>query len=78
LTNKVLEDDPEFQELLDENEHTAVYPDISAELPGVELEEEDEQDFETVTTEPELEFHELAGAALHNAGIDAAGALRQA
>jgi len=62
---------------LDENEDTAVYPDISAELPGVEL-EVDEQDFQTVTADPEPEFQELAGAALHNAGIDAAGAIRQA
>ena len=44
----------------------------------MELEEEDEQDFEMVTTEPELEFHELAEVAFHNAGIDAAGVLRQA
>ncbi|KAL3796182.1 hypothetical protein ACHAW5_005865 [Stephanodiscus triporus] len=76
-TNEVPEDDPEFQGLLDENKDTAVYPDISAKLPGVEL-EEDEQDFQMVTAEPELEFHELAGAALHNAVIDAAGALQQA
>jgi len=62
---------------LDENEDTAVYPDIGAELPGVEL-EEDERDFQTVTVEPEPEFHELVGAALHNAGIDAAGAIRRA
>ena len=76
-TDEVPEDDPEFQGLLDENEDTAVYPDISAELPGVEL-EEDERDFQTVTVEPEPEFHKLAGAALHNAGIDAAGAIRRA
>jgi hypothetical protein len=76
-TDEVPEDDPEFQGLLDENEDTAVYPDISAELPGVEL-EVDEQDFQTVTADPEPEFQELAGAALHNAGIDAAGAIRQA
>jgi len=62
---------------LDENEDTAVYPDIGAELSGVEL-EEDEQDFQTVTVEPDPDFHELAGAALHNAGIDAAGAIRRA
>ncbi len=60
---------------MDENEETALYPDISAELPGVEL-EEDKQEFETVTTEPEPDFHRLAGTALHNAGIDAEGALR--
>ena len=76
-TDKVPEDDAEFQGLLDENEDTAMYPDISAELPGVAL-EDDEQDFQTVTADPEPEFQELAGAALHNAGIDAAGAIRRA
>lgn len=76
-SDEVQEDDPEFQGLLDENEETALYPDISAELPGVEL-EEDEQEFETVTTEPEPDFRQLAGVALHNAGIDAEGALRRA
>jgi len=73
-TDEVPEDDAEFQGLLDENEDTAVYPDIGAELPGVEL-EEDERDFQTVTVEPDPDFHELAGAALHNAGIDAARAI---
>ncbi len=48
----------------------AVYPDISAELPGVDL-EEDEQEYQTVTDEPEPDFWDLAGAALHNAGINA-------
>ena len=36
-TDEVPEDDPEFQGLLEETEDTAVYPDISAELPGVLL-----------------------------------------
>jgi len=76
-TDEVQEDDPEFQGLLDENEDTVVYPDIGAELPGVEL-EEDERDFQTVTVEPEPEFLELAGTALHYAGIDATGAIRRA
>jgi hypothetical protein len=69
-TDEVPEDDPDFQGLLDENNDTAVYPDVSAELPGVELESE-EQDFQTLTDEPEPNFRDLAGAALHNAGIDA-------
>jgi hypothetical protein len=69
-TDKVPEDYPGFQGLLDENGDTAVYPDVSAELPGVELESE-EQDFQTVTDEPKPDFHDLAGAALHNAGIKA-------
>jgi hypothetical protein len=39
-TDKVPEDDSEFQGLLDKEE-TAPYPDISAEPPGVELESEE-------------------------------------
>jgi hypothetical protein len=69
-TDKVPEDNPDFQGLLDENEGTAVYPDVSAELPGVELEAE-ERDYQTIVDEPEPDFRDLAGAALHNAGIDA-------
>jgi hypothetical protein len=76
-SDEVLEDDPEFQGLLDETEDTAVFPDVSAELPGVEL-EENEQDFRTVTEDQDPDFPELAGAALHNAGIDAADAIRRA
>jgi hypothetical protein len=72
----VPEDDPEFQGLLDEEEEAA-YPEISAELPGVEL-EEDKRDFTPVTDEPEADFHELAGAALHNAGINADDCIRAA
>jgi hypothetical protein len=75
-TDEVPEDDPEFQGLLDENEDTAVYPDISAELPGVLLEEQ-EQDFQTLTEEPGANFRDLAGEALHDAGIDAVDALRR-
>ena len=58
-----------FQGLL-ENEDKAVYPDISAELPGVKLEAE-EQTYALVLDEPETDFRELAEAALHNAGINA-------
>jgi hypothetical protein len=46
-----------------------VYPNVSAELPGVELEAED-RDFTPVSDEPEADFRELAAAALHNAGIN--------
>ncbi len=73
-TDAVPEDDPEFQGLLDENENTAVYPNISAELPGVTLEEQ-ERAFQTITEEPEPKFRDFADAALHNAGIDADAAL---
>jgi hypothetical protein len=67
-TEEVPEDDPDFQGLLDENGGTAVYPDVSAELPGVELEPE-ERNFQTIMDEPEPDFRDLAGAALHNTGI---------
>ncbi len=75
-TDEVPEDDTEFQGLL-ENEEEAVYPDVSAELPGVELEAE-ERDFAPVSDEPEVDFRELAAAALHNAGIDTKEQLRAA
>jgi hypothetical protein len=54
-----------------------VYPDVSAELPGVELEAE-ERDFAPVSDEPEVDFRELAVAALHNAGIHREERLRTA
>ncbi len=54
-----------------------MYPDVSAELPGVELESE-ECDYQTVTDKPEPDFRDLAGAALHNAGIDANEMIRNA
>jgi hypothetical protein len=75
-TDSVPEDDPEFQGLLDDKEEAA-YPEISAKLPGVELEEE-ERDFTPVTDEPEADFCKLAGAALHNAGINADDCIRAA
>jgi hypothetical protein len=76
-TDEVPEDDPEFQGLLDEGDDTAVYPDINAELPGVELEEE-EREYQAMTDDPDPDFRELADAALQNAGIDADAMLRQA
>ena len=60
------EDKPDFQGLL---EKPAPYPDLSAELPGVLLEDE-EADLQVVTDEPKPDFAELAAAALDNAGID--------
>jgi len=54
-----------------------VYPDVSAELPGVLLESE-ERDFQTIVDEPEPDFRDLAGAALHNAGIDTNEMIRNA
>jgi len=76
-TDEVPEDDPDFQGVLDENEGTAVYPDVSAELPGVELEAE-ECEYQTIMDEPEPDFRDLAGTALHNAGIDTNAMIRNA
>jgi hypothetical protein len=67
-TDTVPEDNPEFQGLLEEEE-AAAYPDISAELPGVKLESE-EEDFKVVMDEPTPDFAHLAAVALENAGID--------
>jgi hypothetical protein len=39
--------------------------------------EEQEQDFQTLTEEPGANFRDLAGEALHDAGIDAVDALRR-
>jgi hypothetical protein len=73
-TDEIPEDDTDFQGLL-ENEEEAIYPNVSAELPGVELKAE-ERDFTPVSDEPEANFRELAAAALHNAGIDMEERLR--
>jgi hypothetical protein len=64
----VPEDDPKFQGLLEDKEEAA-YPNISAELPGVELESK-EVDYAAVTDEPAPDFEQLAATALNNAGID--------
>ncbi len=56
----MLEDDPEFQGLLEEE---APFPEMSAELLGVPL-KEDEEDFQVVTKEPSPDFKTLAVAAL--------------
>ena len=66
-TDVVSEDDPDFQGLLEE---PAPYPDLSAELPGALLKDE-EADLQVVTDNPEPDFAELAATALDNAGIDA-------
>ena len=73
----VPEDNPKFQGLLKDYEEAAPYPDISAELPGVELDEE-EREFQTVSNKPEPDFCDLAAAALHNAGINANDRVRAA
>jgi hypothetical protein len=53
-TDMVPKDDHEFQGLLEEEE-LAAYPNMSAELPRVELEYKDE-DFQVVTNEPVPDF----------------------
>ena len=67
-TNVVPKDDPEFQGLLKEEEPAAC-PNVSVDLPGVELEYKD-KDFQVMTNEPVPDFTELAATALDNAGID--------
>ncbi len=73
-TDKVPEDDPDFQGLLDE---PVPYLDLSAELPGVLLEDKD-INLQVVTDDPEPDFAELAAAALDNAGINAQDRLQAA
>ncbi len=68
-------DDPAFQGLLEEEE--AVYPDITAELPGVPLEEE-VVDHRAVTDKDEPNFRVLAARALDNTNINPAAHLRAA
>jgi hypothetical protein len=68
-TDEVPKDDNDFQGLLEDKEEAAPYPNISAELPGVELEAE-EREFQTILDEPKTDFWDMAAAALHNAGID--------
>ena len=63
------EDDDDFQGLLEDEVEAAPYLDISAELPGVELDEE-EREFQTILDETEPDFRDMATAVLHNAGID--------
>jgi hypothetical protein len=57
----------EFWGLLKEE---APFLDISAEIPGEPLEEEEEE-YQVVTDEPKPGFEELAAAALYNVGINA-------
>jgi hypothetical protein len=73
--NTVPKDDPEFQGLLEEE---APFPNVSAELPGVILEEEEEGGHQVVTNKPDSAFETLAAAALDNAGIDTAKQIRTA
>jgi hypothetical protein len=76
-TDTVSEDNLEFQGLLEDDEESAPYPDISSELPGVELDEE-EREFQAVLDKPKPDFQDMAAAALHNAGINADNRVRAA
>ena len=69
-TDTAPEDDPEFQGLLKE-EGDALFPDVSVEIPGVPIKEEDGK-YQNVTNEPKPGFKTLMAAALNNAGIDVA------
>jgi len=53
--DEVPEDKDDFQGLLKDKVEDAPYPDISAELRGVELDEK-EQEFQTILDEPEPDF----------------------
>ncbi len=66
-TNKVPENNPEFQRLLEDEE--VQYPNISSVLPGLEMESEESR-FDAITPEPEPDFCALDTAALDNAGIN--------
>ncbi len=71
-TDKVPADNPAFQGLLKKKE--AVYPNITAELPGVPLEEE-VVDHQAVMDEDEPNFRVLTARALDNANINPAAYL---
>ncbi len=59
-------------------EEKAPFHDVSAELPGVILEEEEEGGHQVVTDKLNSAFETLAAAALDNAGIDTAKQIRAA
>jgi hypothetical protein len=73
----VPEDGPEFQGLLKDEEEATPYPNTSADLPGVELDEE-ERGFQMVLDKPEPDFRDMLTAALHNAGINAGDRMQAA
>jgi hypothetical protein len=76
-TDEEPRDDPEFQGLHGDEVEMATYPDVSAEMPGVELKEE-EHNFQVISDDPEPDFAALAAVALNNAGIDPQDRLRAA
>ncbi len=62
-------DNSDFQGLLVNKKEEAIYPDISAELPGVEL-EEDKGAYQVITNKPEDELRDMAAVVLDNVGIN--------
>ncbi len=72
-TDEVPADGPAFQGLLKEEEE--VYPDITAELPGVPLEEE-VIDHQAITDKDEPDVRVLAARTIDNANINPAAHLR--
>ncbi len=68
-TDEIPEDDPNFQGLLEEEEEVAVHPDITAELPGVTL--EDKMDNTAAVVEDNKpDLRDLAAIALNNQWIN--------
>jgi hypothetical protein len=74
-TGEVLEDDPKFQGLLEDNEEAAVYPDILAELPGLTLKDESDNTA-AIVDDNEPNFRNFSAIALDNAGINPHASLR--
>jgi hypothetical protein len=69
-TDEVPADNPTLQGLLEEDgEQEAIYPNVTAELPGVPL-EDDFKDGPAVVPDNEPDFWAMAARALKNAGID--------
>jgi hypothetical protein len=63
-------DDPTLQGLLEEEgKQEAIYPNVTAELPGVPL-EDDSKDNPAMVADKEPDFWGMAARALKNAGID--------
>jgi hypothetical protein len=77
-TNEVPKEDLKFQGLLEvDKEEAAACPDISVELPVVELMSKDD-DYTVITEEQAVNFQDLAAVALDNAGMDTVAWLRAA
>ncbi len=67
-TDEIPDSDPNFQGLLEEEEEVTVHPDITAELPGVTLEDK-MLNTAAVVEGDKPDFQDLAAIALNNVGI---------